>query len=223
VAASVLIPAYNEEARLGATLRAVREAGFADEVVVVDDGSQDGTARVAENEGARVVRLPRNLGKGEALNRGAREVRGDVVVLLDADLGASAGQGALLLGPLAAGRADIAVAVFPPVRRKAGFGMVKRLARWALRREGLDAREPLSGQRAMRREVLLDLLPFHSGFGIEVGMSIRALRKGYRIEEVDTTMSHAETGRDVRGFLHRGRQFLDVLRVVLRETRGGGR
>ena len=86
----------------------------------------------------------------------------------------------------------------------------------------MEVTEPLSGQRAMTKKVLLDVLPLSSGFGLEVGMSIRALRRGYRIVEVDTTMTHAETGRDLQGFLHRGRQFLDVLKVIIKEAKGVG-
>jgi len=219
---TVVIPAYNEEERIGATLRAVMQRGFAGEIIVVDDGSSDNTAMIARDAGARVIQLERNLGKGEALNRAAACVSSDVVVFLDADLGDSAGQGELLVKPVLEGLADVAVARFPRPKKKGGFGLVKKLAAWGIRQAGMEVKEPLSGQRAMSREVLRDVLPFHGGFGIEVGMSIRALRHGYRIIEVDTSMSHAETGRDIKGFLHRGRQFLDVLKVIIVEARGGG-
>ena len=79
--------------------------------------------------------------------------------------------------------------------------------------------EPLSGQRAMTDKVLRDILPFHSGFGIEIGMTIRALRRGYRVVEVPVNMTHAETGRNLKGFIHRGKQFMDVARVILEENR----
>ncbi|NLB18101.1 MAG: hypothetical protein GX825_05070 [Syntrophomonadaceae bacterium] len=97
--------------------------------------------------------------------------------------------------------------------------MVKRLASWGIAREGLLVREPLSGQRAMTIEVLEAILPFHSGYGIEIGMTIRAVRNGYRVMEVPVNMSHAETGRDLKGFIHRGRQFLDVGKVLIAENR----
>ena len=74
----------------------------------------------------------------------------------------------------------------------------------------------------MTREALLALTPFHEAYGVELGMSIQALQKGYRLMEVPTTMKHNESGRDLKGFLHRGRQFLDVVRVIRRETRGKG-
>jgi len=219
---TVVIPAYNEEARIASTVRAVKESGVAHQILVVDDGSRDRTAVIAREAGAEVIELERNRGKGEALNRAVSHVKGDIVVFLDADLGDSAGQAGLLVKPVLENRADITIARFPPPKNKGGFGLVKGLAAQALRRAGMEAKEPLSGQRAMTKEVLFQLLPFPSGFGVEVGMSLRALARGYRLLEVDTTMSHAETGRDIKGFLHRGRQFLDVLKVILRETKGCG-
>jgi hypothetical protein len=79
---------------------------------------------------------------------------------------------------------------------------------------------PLSGQRAMTREVLQRVTPFHEAYGVELGMSIRALLQGFKILEVATIMRHNETGRNLKGFLHRGKQLLDVLRVITKETGG---
>lgn len=218
---TVVIPAFNEEERIARTLCAVKEAGFAGDIIVVDDGSLDRTAEIARAQGVKVVELGRNLGKGEALNCAVPHINGAVVVFLDADLGDSASQGELLAKPILEGQADLTIARFPQAKKKGGFGLVKRLAAWGIRRAGMEARAPLSGQRAMTREVLSELLPFRAGFGVEVGMTIRALYKGYRVVEVDTTMSHAETGRDLRGFIHRGKQFRDVLKVILMEARRG--
>jgi hypothetical protein len=75
--------------------------------------------------------------------------------------------------------------------------------------------EPLSGQRAIRRNVLDSVRPLAPGFGVEVAMTIDAVRAGFRVLEVPVAMEHAVTGRDVAGFLHRGRQGLDLLRATL--------
>src|SRR5688572_222375 len=96
-AVSAVIPAYNEADRIGATVGALIAAlstRFPDqfEVLVVDDGSRDDTASRAEKAGARVVRLPRNGGKGAALAAGFAEARGRTLLMLDADLGESAGE-----------------------------------------------------------------------------------------------------------------------------------
>lgn len=214
---SVIIPAHNEEGRVGATVRAVRAAGWADEVLVVDDGSRDGTAAAAAAAGARVVRLPRRRGKGAALARGVAAARGDILVFLDADLGETAAEGGRLAAAVRAGVADMAVAVLPPPPVATGRGLVVRLARRALRRlTGLHLRAPLSGQRALTRAVAAAAAPWPAGFGVEVALTAAAARAGFRVTEVDTAMAHVPSGRDLRGRLHRGRQFLAVLAALVR-------
>jgi len=212
-----LVPAHNEAERIGATVRAICSLPDLDRVVVVDDGSRDGTADIAEEAGAEVVRLDRNRGKGAALSAGLDAAHtADIVMLLDADLGETASQAGSLLGPLLAQEADMTIAGFPPADRPAGLGLVKGLARWGIRRLGgyFEASAPLSGQRALNGRALEAATPFESGYGVEVTLTIRALRAGLRVVEVPTTMSHAATGRDVAGFLHRGRQFVHVARAL---------
>jgi glycosyltransferase involved in cell wall biosynthesis len=212
---SVLIPAYNEAGTLAVTVKAVLSVPAVEQVVVVDDASQDETAALAAAAGAEVIRLPANRGKGGALNAGLPRLRGGIVALLDADLGESAAELAKLLAPVAEGRADMTVARFPRSRIKGGFGLVKGLARKGIYYyTGLMVQAPLSGQRVMRREVLDVITPFASGYGVEVGMTIDVARRGFRVEEVETNMTHHETGRDWRGWLHRGRQFLHVLMAL---------
>jgi glycosyltransferase involved in cell wall biosynthesis len=179
-----IVPAYNEENRLALTIQSIREIPAIDIIRVINDGSTDCTLEVAQKAGVEIVDLKTNVGKGEAINIGTRGVAADVFIFLDADLGETAREGAKILTPVLKGEADLSVAKFPPPKQKGGFGMVKRLAAWGIAREGMVSEEPLSGQRAMTDKVLRDIQPFHSGFGIEIGMTIRAIRKGYRIVEV---------------------------------------
>ncbi len=212
---SIIIPAYNEENRIAATLKAVKSLAGVDKILVVDDGSNDETVRLARAERVSVLELKQNRGKGGAMNAALPHVDTDIIVFLDADLGESAGQAGLLIEPVREGITDLSIAAFPPPRKKGGFGLVKGTAGWALRKVGnMQATAPLSGQRAMTRAVLQAVTPFNEGYGVELGMTIMALRKGFRVMEVPTTMSHKETGRDVKGFMHRGKQFLDVLKVL---------
>jgi glycosyltransferase involved in cell wall biosynthesis len=218
---SVVIPAYREEGRVGETVRAVRralEGAGETEVLVVDDGSPDGTAGEAERAGARVIRLPRNRGKGGALLAGLGEARGDLLLLLDADLRETGAEAPRLLEPILAGRADMTVATFPPVPgHKGGFGLVMRLARWGVRRVGGgEMRAPLSGQRALTRQAWERIGRLDGGFGTEEGLNLDALRLGLRLVEVPTGMAHRVTGRDWAGFRHRARQFRDVALAILR-------
>lgn len=215
--AVALIPAYNAAASIADTVRAATAIDDVVEAIVVDDGSSDDTARQAREAGATVVRYGRNRGKGAALNEGVRHLPADAdaVLLLDADLGDTASHAALLLEPLRDGSAQLSIAVLPPPPGSGGFGLVKALARWGIARLcGFEAQAPLSGQRALTTEALSAVLPFASGFGVEVAMTVRAAWAGLAIREVPAPMSHAATGRDIPGFLHRGRQFADVARAL---------
>lgn len=210
---AVLIPAHNEAGRIARTVSAATRVPGVTRVVVVDDGSEDETALLAERAGAKVVRLVFNVGKGAALEAGASRVEdADIVVLLDGDLGETALQASTLIEPVLSGAADMAIAGFPRPAGKAGFGLVKGLARFGIARmgHGFVADAPLSGQRAMTARCFSAVRPFATGYGVEVSLSIRALRAGMRLVEVPTTMSHAATGRDWHGFVHRGRQFVHV-------------
>ena len=214
-----LVPAWNEAERIVATVTAITTVTAIDRVLVIDDGSTDETAVRARSAGAEVLSLPANAGKGRALTIGldALEDDVDVVLFLDADLGQTAAQAAALLEPVRAGEADMAIATLPRPPRSGGIGLVKGLARWGIRRlGGFDATAPLSGQRALSRAAWQSALPFPSGFGIEVALTVRVCRVGLRVREVPTTMQHAATGRDLAGFRHRGRQFVAVASALLR-------
>jgi glycosyltransferase involved in cell wall biosynthesis len=218
----VLIAARDEADRLPATLAALYGAFPGARVVVADDGSTDGTADAARAAGAEVVRSERSLGKGGAATLAAQAVL-DVtsapdpppVLLCDADLAASAAQLRGLLDAVQSGETDLAVAVFA---RKVGggFGLAVGAARRAIGSlTGLELTAPLSGQRAMRGEVLAAVTPFAPRFGMEVGMTVDAVRAGFRVAEVPLDLEHRATGRTWRGFVHRGRQLRDLLVAYL--------
>ncbi len=84
--ATAIIPAYNEEKTIENVLRVAKESQFVDEVIVVDDGSFDNTAEIAKTNGARVVKMEKNSGKGQALDRGVKSANNEVLLFLDADL-----------------------------------------------------------------------------------------------------------------------------------------
>jgi hypothetical protein len=116
-----------------------------------------------------------------------------------------------------AGRADVAVADLPPQPGAGGFGLAMGLARWGMERvTGRRMSEPLSGQRAIRWSALPMLIPFAPGFGVEVAMTMDALRAGLRVVEVEVDLRHAATGRDLSGVLHRGRQAGAIVRELAR-------
>ncbi len=213
---SVLIPAYNEEPTIGETIKAALTIPKISQVVVVDDGSRDRTAIISHQLGADVISLADNVGKGGAINAGIPKIRGEVVLLLDADLGKSACYANKLILPVIQGCADMTVAVFPKTNNRSGFGLVKGLARTAIKRKtGVTLQAPLSGQRAFRIDVLKHCFPFSHGFGAEVGFTLKALHYGYKIKEVPVEMYHRFTGRNLPDFIHRGKQFRDIVKVIL--------
>jgi glucosyl-3-phosphoglycerate synthase len=217
-----LVAAHDEGDRVGSTVRALAAIPGVNQVVVADDGSTDATAPVALAAGATVLRRRRRRGKGDALEGALRRVPpADVWLLADADLGRSAEGLAPVLETVLSGRADLAIAVLPP-QALAGLGTVRRFAGLAIRLlTGFEALQPLSGQRAVHGPALLACRPLAPGFGVEVAMTIDALRAGLRVLEVAAPgLTHRATGRDAAGFAHRGRQGLDILRAVTARVLG---
>lgn len=211
---SAVIPAYNEEENIGKTVQSLKEIKEITEVIVVDDGSQDRTYEIAEMVGAKVISLGKNLGKGEALNIGWQLAKGEIVVVLDADVKETAAEVKKLILPIMEGKADLAIASFPAAKRKGGFGIAQRFARWTIKKfTGREMVSPLSGQRAMRREVIMSTGGFLPGFAAETGNTISAHKAGYKILEIETNMSHRETGRSAKDFFHRFQQFIAVFKV----------
>ena len=126
------------------------------------------------------------------------------MLLCDADLRGD-------LRPLVESGADLAIAVFAE-KQGGGFGIAKQAGRALIRAlSGFEAREPLSGQRALTAAARRSCFPLAAGFGCEVRMTVDAARAGLEIEERELALSHRATGRDPAGFLHRGRQLLDAL------------
>jgi glycosyltransferase involved in cell wall biosynthesis len=238
---AVIVTAHNEADRLPATLRALAGAFPGARILVADDGSTDGSAEVAAANGAEVVRSERNVGKGGVATLAAQRLLAlapavdapaagtpappspvpappapdglPVVLLCDGDLAASADALKLLVEEVRAGRADLAVAAFA-TRVGGGFGWALGFARWAIRKRcGYEAGAPISGQRALRADILPAVIPFAPRFGMEIGMTIDAVRAGFRVSEVELPLAHRATGKTLRGFLHRGRQLRDFVAV----------
>ena len=218
---AVVIPAYNEADRVGATVAAAATLGGVDVAVVVDDGSRDGTARAAREAGAIVLRHARNRGKAAAMETGAEAVRlldqrehrpePRYLLFLDADLGATAAAAGPLITPVTAGEADMSIAVFASRVKLGGHGFVVRLSGAGIRRAtGWAPVQPLNGQRCLTRAAYDAARPLARGFGVETGMTIDLKRQGLRIIEVEVPLAHRATGTDPRAQLHRARQFADV-------------
>lgn len=101
------------------------------------------------------------------------------------------------------------------------MGIVVRFSRWGiLRATGRMMQAPLSGQRCLRREVFAAAMPLAAGFGVETALTIDALKSGFRVLEVPTSMDHRVTQNDLRARLHRARQLRDVAKALFFRRRG---
>jgi glycosyltransferase involved in cell wall biosynthesis len=222
-----IVAARNEADRIGATIAALRGALPGATIWVADDASEDGTAEVAIAAGATVVSRARPHGKGANVTAAAEAALSDeqpprLVLLCDGDLGDSAAVLVPLVEAVQRGECDLAVAAFAR-RVGGGFGVALGFARRAIRRLcGLETAAPISGQRAMRVEVLRATLPFARGYGMELGMTVDAVRAGYRLREYELDLSHRATGRSLSGFVHRARQLADFARVYRARRRSEG-
>ncbi len=109
---SIIIPAYNEEKTIGASVRALFGHPQIREIIVVDDGSSDGTAEIAKAQGARVIRLARNSGKSAAMDEGVLAAQSDIVCFIDADVtGLDHDKLSRIIGPVVRGEREMHVGV----------------------------------------------------------------------------------------------------------------
>ena len=214
---TILIPAYNEENTIKDTILNVKSIPEVDKVCVVDDGSSDNTFEEAKKAAPDIlIKSQGNLGKGGALNQLIGYVDTPFVGMIDADLGGSAKELSKLIGPVISGEYDISIAGFPK-KKKGGLGITMKVAKKGTKfKTGLDFQFPLSGQRIMTEDVFKSCTPFASGFGVETYMNLIIAKKKYKYVEVDTDMSHRYTANDFRGYLHRGKQCLAIVRQLAR-------
>jgi glycosyltransferase involved in cell wall biosynthesis len=199
----VVVPAHNEEASLPATLAELRDRAPGVDVLVVDDGSRDGTSSVARQAGVAVVRHPVNLGVGGALQTGFQwgyACGYDIVVQLDADGQHDPAYLSVLLAPVLAGRCDVSIGsrfvtstgYRAPWNRRLGMLLFSGIVRLALGRPITDT---TSGFRAYNRAVMrVCQHDFPKDFP-DAPLLIALARRGFRLDEVPVVMRERQAGR----------------------------
>jgi dolichyl-phosphate beta-glucosyltransferase len=232
---SVVVPAYNEALRLPATLQALRvyldgsgEECEEYEVIVVDDGSGDGTADLADRARAdwpqlRVIRLPENRGKGASVRAGMLAARGELRLFTDADLSTPitelaklreqvGGSTAVVIGSRAV--ADSRVEVHQPARRELMGRTYNRLLQLLVLRGLHDTQ---CGFKLFTAEAAVACFtPLRTpGYGFDAEVLLRARRLGWYVAEVGVVWRHAENSR-VSPLRDSVRTLLDLLALRLR-------
>ena len=215
-ACTLVLPCRDEAPALPALISAVPVAM---PVLVVDNGSSDGTGRVAREHGARVVSEPRP-GYGAAVHAGIRAATTRYVAVMDGDGSFDPAVVTDLLAEVVEGRADLAVGRRRPVRGgiwpwHARWGNLLVLA-WLRRRTGLSVRD-IGPVRVFRRDAMLDLGIEDRRFGYPVELLVRAQAAGWRIVEQDVDYhpraagTRSKVSGSVRGSIRAARDFARVL------------
>jgi glycosyltransferase involved in cell wall biosynthesis len=195
---SVVIPCFNERSTIETVLKRVLDSPWAVEVIVVDDGSTDGTRELLTQVGdprVTVLLQPENLGKGAALRRGFGHTTAEFVVVQDADLEYDPSDYGALLEPLVDGRADVVYGSRfmggRPHRvlyfwHATGNRVLTLLSNMAT---NLNLTDMETCYKAFRREVIQDLVLEEDRFGIEPEITAKVARGGWRVYEVGISYS----------------------------------
>jgi len=207
---SVVVPAYNEARRIGAVLGPVVQSGMIDEVIVVDDGSDDGTADEARTYPVRVVSLPENRGKAAALDVGVSLSRNDTLLFLDADLvGLTTEHVDALINAYRCGDLDMVVGVFANGRRNTDIA--QKINPYA------------SGQRIISRSLWERAKEFvgEMDYGIEMALSKLAAKEGWRKDHVKlqgvTHVLKEEKRGFAKGVLDRLKMYGDMIKWLVKK------
>lgn len=208
----MIIPAYNEEQRIGAVLQAVTKSKLADEVIVVSDASHDRTATIARSfEGVKVIELAFNAGKGGAMAAGVAATDAEILAFTDADLlDLRPDHIDQIIRPILGGVCDMCIGVF----RGGKF--------WSETAQRISPY--ISGQRALRREIF-EAIPFigEIRFGVEVTLNTYAKRNKARVlrvvlQGVSNTFKESKMGL-VKGVQARGKMYAEIGRALVRMRR----
>lgn len=226
----VIIPAYNEEGNVAGVIKSIKEHVPSIDIVVINDGSADKTARVAKNEGATVINLPFNMGYGTALQTGykyALEKGYDYVVQLDADGQHDPRYINKLLRKVETERVDVVIGsrfldselykAFP--LRRLGIFLFGSVASLIIRQRVTDA---TSGYQAINKQVLnfyaSDIYPYDYP---DANVIIMLYFAGFKIKELPVVMYPSKTGKSMHAGLkplyYMFKMSLSILMTLLRE------
>ena len=206
----MVVPAYNEAGRISAVLQAVVESSLVDDVIVVDDGSDDGTAEEAKQFSVRVVELPVNGGKAAALDCGVTQAKNDIFLFLDADLvGLTTDHVDKLIQAYSDPEIDMAVGVFANGRKNTD--LAQKINPYA------------SGQRILGRNHWEHAKQNveEMDFGIEIALSRLAAKEGWvkeyvKLEGVTHVLKEEKRGFK-QGLIDRLKMYGDMIKWLFKK------
>jgi len=212
---SIVIPAYNEADAIAGVVQVLRGAATWREIIVVDDGSRDATARSAEEAGATVVRLPYNVGNGAAVKNGIRRASGEFVLIIDADgqhppedalrLAAKLGEYDMVIGARSAETQATHA-------RRAGNGALNSLASYLTGRDIPDLTSGFRGARASGLREYLHLLP--NGFSTPTTTTLAFIKGGYSVT-FEPIHARQRTGQSKIRLARDGAKFLMIIFKII--------
>jgi len=207
---ALIIPAYNEVETIGDIIEIAQESDLFNEIVVVSDGSEDGTAKRALDYGIKTIALPKNLGKGAAMTIGMKNTTSELILFLDADL-VSLRKDHIekLLAPILEERADMSYGLFSGGRENTDFA--QRLTPY------------LTGQRALRRDIIDSYEELRdSKFGAELYLTKLAIEQELAIEKVFleglTHRMKEEKRGFIKGIISRLKMYWEVFKYFKRNN-----
>ena len=208
---SIVIPAYNESAAIAEVISVLRAAAPWREIIVVDDGSSDGTADRAAAAGATVVRHPYNMGNGAAVKSGIRRAGGEFILIVDAD-GQHPPEDALRIASRL-GEFDLVIGARSTETqathaRRAGNGALNSLASYLTGREIPDLTSGFRGARASGLREFLHLLP--NGFSTPTTTTLSFMKAGYAVA-FEPIHARQRTGQSKIRLARDGAKFLMII------------
>ncbi len=195
---SVVIPVYNEAATIEAIISAVRAVPYEKEIIIVDDGSNDGTREILASlrlQDLKVIYHEKNQGKGAALRTGFKAITGDFVIIQDADLEYNPAEYPKLLKPLMEGRADVVYGsrfVGGEEHRAIFFWHMignRFLTLFSNMLSNLNLTDMETCYKAFRKEILDNVTIEENRFGFEPEITAKMAKLGARIYEVGVSYS----------------------------------
>jgi len=205
---SILIPAYNEANTIADIIKNASQNSKIDEILVIDDGSEDNTAEIVKSIGARVISLSENQGKGAAIQKGVENINSEIIIMLDGDLiGLKSKHIDILLKPLLYKNIDMSVGVFNEGRNLTDLAQLISPA--------------LSGQRAIKTAIIKDLKDLKdAGYGLEIALNSYVKKHG-RYEFVNlpglTHIMKEEKMGFFKGLLSRLKMYWEIVKTLLKK------